>query len=473
MQACLARGRYDADRLAGRGTYVEPGSLTVVSNMGNHLLVGHDIRHVGEHPSERIYVEGPPTVLPALPPLALAEARRIDAFCSRLDWSSPEMGRLFAGFLVIAPVCGALPWRPHIWLNGPFGSGKSFALKNVLGRLLDGLSYQFGGSITEAGIRQDVGHDALPVLIDEAEAKDERSAQRIAAILELARSSAQSGGAAIVKGGVSGRASHFRVRSAFAFASIDVPIVQSADESRVVRLTLRGPDAHADSTERGKAFGVLKAELSEMVHANFGPRLFYRTRGILMTILQNSEAFGAAISAASGSGRLGDVLGPLVAGWYSLGSEKRVFQQDADRLVSGWTWLWAAMAKNKTLADHEAALAHLMQSFISLDHGVRRTVAELIDTVAFGGDMAEQADAALRRNGMRIDLSKGGRDLLICRNSGAIRALFHASQWSSAPAETIGQNPRASVTQDPVRFGGGIKQRAVKIDLNVEGYGSE
>ncbi|MBO9195695.1 hypothetical protein J5277_16435 [Rhizobium sp. 16-449-1b] len=477
VQSCMARGAYNANRLTGRGTYVEPGTLAVVTHLGSHLLVNDEPCSVTAQKSARIFIEGTPTELPDLPPLANGEARRIEALCSKLDWASPEMAKLFAGFLVIAPVCGALPWRPHVWINGPFESGKSFALKNVLGRLLAGISFSFGGSITEAGIRQDLGHDALPVLIDEAEAKDERAAQRLDAVLELARSSSQPGGAAIVKGGAAGKATHYRVQSAFAFASIDVPIRQSADESRIVRLTLRGPDEATDAVERGKAFGAIKAELADLVRANYGPRLFYRTRKLLLTILQNSDAFGAAIAARTGSGRLGDVLGPLVAGWFSLVSDKRVLPADAARKIDEWKWLSTAITKNKTQRDYEAALAHLMQSFIGLDHGYRRTVAELV-AMASAAEASESpeaasADAALRRNGIRVRKEGRSTHLLICRGSGAVKALFHGTQWSASPVETISQNPRATITDNPIRFGGGIKQRAISIDLNLEGYGDE
>jgi len=483
MQSCIGRGHYNPELVTGRGVYVEPRSLKVVAHLGDHLIVDGEQMGLSEFKTVRTIVETAPAELPFLPPLAAGEASRIAALCEKLDWASPEMGRLFAGWIVIAPVCGALPWRPHIWIEGPYESGKSFALNEVAGRLLHGVSLRFGGSVTEAGIRQELRDDTLPVLFDEAEAKDDRAAQRLDAVLELARSAAQKDGAAIVKGGAGGKATRWRVRSSFAFASIDVAVKQSADESRIVRLKLRGPDSGAKQHDRAARFAELRTDLAGLTSAHFGPRLFFRTLKNLHTILGNAESFSAAIAGATRSGRLGDVLGPLVAGWYSLRSDVRVLPGDAVRLLSEWKWLGTAISKNATTRDHDAALAHLMQSQVALDHGVRRTVAELIgsicaSTARIGGNdeaglVAEQADAALRRHGLRLDLQDGGRSLMLCRNAGAIKALFHGTQWATSPVDTIAQNPRATVTQNPVRFSHGIKQRAIKVDLIAEGYGDD
>lgn len=483
MQSCIRRGHFNPEFVTGRGVYIEPSNLKVVAHLGDRLIVDGEQFGLSEFKTVRTIIETDPTDLPFLPPLAAGEASRVAALCEKLDWASPEMGRLFAGWIVIAPVCGALPWRPHIWIEGPYESGKSFALNEVAGRLLRGVSLRFGGSVTEAGIRQELRDDTLPVLFDEAEAKDDRAAQRLDAILELARSAAQKDGAAIVKGGASGKATRWRVRSCFAFASIDVAIKQSADESRIVRLKLRGPDGGEKQQDRAARFAEFRDDLATLTSSHFGPRLFFRTLKNLHTILGNAESFSAAIAGATRSGRLGDVLGPLVAGWYSLRSDARVLPGDAVRLLSEWKWLGTAISKNATTRDHDAALAHLMQSQVALDHGVRRTVAELIAAVCAGtarvkgkaemDPVAEQADAALRRHGIRLDLQDGGRSLLLCRNAGAIKALFHGTQWTTSPVDTISQNPRAAVTQNPVRFGHGIKQRAVKIDLIAEGYGDD
>ena len=100
----------------------------------------------------------------------------------------------------MSPFCGALKWRPHIWLTGSAGTGKSWVFKNVVRRLLGETALAVQGETSEAGLRQTLGHDALPVVFDEADIDDRRSADRIQNILTLMRSASTDDGGLLLKG---------------------------------------------------------------------------------------------------------------------------------------------------------------------------------------------------------------------------------------------------------------------------------
>ena len=75
---------------------------------------------------------------------------------------------LLAGWVALAPTCGCLDWRPHIWLTGGAGTGKSL-IHRFISPLLHDMGVPVSGNTTEAGLRQTLKSDALPVVFDEAE----------------------------------------------------------------------------------------------------------------------------------------------------------------------------------------------------------------------------------------------------------------------------------------------------------------
>src|SRR3546814_12291625 len=103
--------------------------------------------------------------------------------------------RSLAGWIAIAVICGALNWRPHVWLTGSSGSGKSWLLDNVIRPLIGAIAVHCHSNSTEAGIRQTLATDARPVLFDEAESEDAKAQVRIQQVLELSRQSSSENGA--------------------------------------------------------------------------------------------------------------------------------------------------------------------------------------------------------------------------------------------------------------------------------------
>ena len=47
------------------------------------------------------------------------------AVYDRLPFENDIGAVALAGWTTLAPICGALQWRPHVWLTGASGSGPS------------------------------------------------------------------------------------------------------------------------------------------------------------------------------------------------------------------------------------------------------------------------------------------------------------------------------------------------------------
>src|SRR3546814_20584538 len=93
-------------------------------------------------------------------PLSDEEASRIIDICCRLRWEKPYGGWLLAGWIAIAVICGSLNWRPHVWLTGSSGSGKSWLLDNVIRPLIGSLADCCQSNSKESGLRHTLDNGA-------------------------------------------------------------------------------------------------------------------------------------------------------------------------------------------------------------------------------------------------------------------------------------------------------------------------
>ncbi|RWB40312.1 MAG: toprim domain-containing protein [Mesorhizobium sp.] len=471
LRQCENEGVFDPSRKVGRGVILD--KARVVAHIGDRLVVDGIETDLNLANSQWIYQKRAPIKVGSLTALSMLETKRLDALLAKLSWVAPEMGRLFGGWLAIAPICGALTFRPHVWITGERGSGKSTVMDAIAGRLLESTSIRVQGDTTEAGVRQALKDDLLPILFDEFEAKTDDDRRRISKIIGLARQAFSSNGAPIIKGGAGGDSVAYRVRSAFLFASIDKSMTLPADDSRIVTLELRGPDPNANEAARrlrADSFAQLQKEMDVLLADDFSERFFMRSISLVSVINKNAETFARAIAKKTGKQRLGDTLAAPLAGWLSLHHDKSISEEAAAERVESWKWLGEAIDRGHTHADHDAAMTHLMQSPLILDGGVRRTVGEMIAKVVDGDvDFAATYHQALLRHGLRVELPEepgAGAAILVSNTHPAIKAIFHGMPFHQA---TLKQHPAVKPNEKTVRFEGRDKVRCLRIDL--EAYG--
>lgn len=142
---------------------------------------------------------------------------------------------LFTGWMLAQLVQPIWSWRPHLWLTGSAGSGKTQLLS-----LLEGLSGPLamrreGKSLTEAGFRQDMGNDGVYAFIDEFEKSEHRDA-----LIEYLRSASRGG--TVVKGTTAQKPVHFFIRHMIMLASIEYSLARSAERSRFLIVELKKDD---------------------------------------------------------------------------------------------------------------------------------------------------------------------------------------------------------------------------------------
>ncbi len=164
-----AVGIFSADRIRGRGAWWDDGRS--ILHLGDRLLIDGTEQPISKASQSRFHYQRLASIdLHAdLQPLPDELGMELIDIASRFHWEVPASGLLLAGWIALAPICGAMQWRPHIWLTASAGSGKSAILDRFIGPLLESLALFPEGNTTEAFIRQQLRADAIPVIFDEAE----------------------------------------------------------------------------------------------------------------------------------------------------------------------------------------------------------------------------------------------------------------------------------------------------------------
>ena len=396
------RHLFDSSDIRGRGAWLDNGRA--VFHAGDYLLVDGRETAISAIKSRFIYPRGRRMTVDSIEPASNKDASKLIALCDGFKWRNPLDGKFLAGWLAVAPICGALEWRPHVWLNGPSGTGKTWIISNIVARLLSKTALFVNANTTEPGIRQQLGSDALPVVFDEAESEDREDQQRMKKILILARQASRESEGKIVKGTAGGFSQSFHVRSAFLFSSIGVSAVQRADMSRITPLELM---RRTDPTDYNVAWDAMVATWKATAANNdWCAALRARSLALAPTIAHNAIAFAAAAVPHLGQQRDADQIGALLAGAFSLTSRERVDAAFASEWCAKQDWsTWRATDAD---ADETRCLAHLLDALVMAElfsggPASRVSVGELIQIAADTQAMAQdKAERALLRHGMAI-----------------------------------------------------------------------
>jgi len=463
-----AVGIFNPDGLRGRGVWWDRGRC--VLHLGDRLVVDGQPQLITTplaskfHYQRTAALDGSGDVLP----LSDEEALTVLTIADRFRWDVPASAFLLAGWVTLAPICGALRWRPHVWLTGGAGSGKSAILDRYVSVLLGDMRLVLVGNSTEAGIRQSLRSDALPVVLDEAESNEKADQQRIQSILALARVASSESQAATVKGTPAGEVSRFQVRSMFLLASIATGLKQGADRRRFAQLTLRNP-AEIPQVERQAQWQALDRDLEQLITPEFGARLLSRTVSLLPVILRAVDVGTRVAATHFDSQALGDQYGTLLAGAWALQSSRVPTEAEVQGLIEGTDW--SSYRQSNELPDERRCLNRILQHQLRVeteDRVLTRSIGELVELVNSTNPLepvsSRHAEELLSRHGLRI----ADGVLLVSNTAEAISRILAETPWASSWSTILGRLPGAGPHGHPVRFrGAGSKARACAIPLQI------
>lgn len=463
MRMCEARGIYSAERERGRGAWYDEGRA--VFHLGDKLLVDGEPCAIADHRSRFIYTRQAPieSGVTATPATAVQSIEALRIF-EQLNWASPVHAKLMAGWTVLAPICGALSWRPHVWLTAQRGAGKTWIQDNIIGPLLGAGAMAVQGSTTEAGIRQRLKQDARPIVFDEAESENQGSQKRMQTVIELARQSSSDSSAEIVKGTVGGQGMAFRMRSMFMLGSVNVALSQAADESRFSVLTINAPNKTAEEINR---FDEFVKTVGNTLTDDFCASIRARAYELMPTIRENAKMLAKAVAEKLGSQRIGDQMGTLLAGAWLLESDHPLCMDRARQYIQQLDFSEAKEAEQ--VSDEENLLQKIVQTQIRFDtnnHGhLTRSIGEVIDCAIGRGGLGDvspqEANAILSRHGLQVD----GQSLIVANTHTELARILSVTPWASGWRRVLARLDGVKTTPNAVRFAG-AKSRAVIIPIH-------
>lgn len=465
IAACGRRGPFDpSSQLRGRGAWLgDDGEL--VLHCGDAVMSDGIEREPGPigrfiYPTQRAIARPWPK------PVAGGEhgpgAEAIELLAT-WNFGRPMIDpRLQLGWIGSAFIGGALDFRPHVWLRGSFGVGKSTLLAGVIGGLVDGLIVSSDASA--AGIWQKLGPASLPVAVDEMEAEQDNRRQN--AVAKLARQA--SSGGLVLRGGADHSEAEFIARSCFLFSSVLMPSLPPQDISRLCIIELGAPK------------GSMPPAIEPRRMRELGRQLFRRMVDGWPRLRDTLGVYRQALMAAGHSPRRADVLGSLLACADLLLHDGEPHGDFVAELVEQIE-LDALAGADDAGNDEEACLRHLLSLAIPIENSAsKKSVGLWIaaakryveDTGLKPHTDPEGAAGVLGRYGLKLEREGDGWYLAVASAHAELAKLFAGTHWAGRAGalgvwtQTLRRLPLARPSRRNLWFSGAsAKATLIPLDL--------
>lgn len=437
IQLSRDTGPFDSRKVRGTGVWIDDDRI--VLNMGSRLIVDRKETALTAIKSQYFYVQTVNRLGQLKAPLSTVECQPLITALSHLSWKDETSWMLLAGWLTLSRIAGALPIRPHVWITGGSGTGKSTVMEHLVANCLGNHSgwLYLQGSSTEAGLRQRVKSSSIPVIFDEFETTDEESSKRrLGGLVELMRNSWSSTRGSIVKGSAGGHSVEYQLSFSCLVSSIRIWLTNDADRSRFSILELQ---PHGSSPGQ---WAIVRESLRK-IDSEFGERLFARAAGMVPTILKSYESLQAAF-ASEVSQRYGQQVGMLMAGYFALLQDEPVSVELAERIAANMGEMTHAK-EDQAITDEEECLRTLLTTRFEVTQGFNR-VKNSLESILTNKDEIKHSE--LREYGIKIDREG---NLLIDQSHVEMKRIFKDTRWQN------------SWTTSLLRLTGAVKKASVRL----------
>lgn len=435
MKVCRRAGPFNPLRIRGRGIWLEGGK--VIINLGESV-----------ESSKFLYLcfES----IPLVEGLSF-DAERLQDHLRLYNWRNPQDAGLLFGWLAMAPICGALVWRPHAFIYGPARSGKT-TIHTVASVVLSPLAISADGQSTEAGIRQTLGPDSLPILLDEFESDQNGSTMRN--ILRIARS-ASSADTPVLKGTPEGKAMSFSLRTTFLFGAINPRGMSPADQSRISMFELL---MHENDRDVARRIAEDEAYFRSMGSA-------WCSHMIQLAHLVQPAADAIDLH-LSGDRRHRQNMSILIGAGFVALNGRIPTNEEARTLAAEYAPAVERHGQEAYRDDAQECLDHLLSYVVEgypLGHWLACLHGELLRR---GNDFAD-AERIVTGFGMRMSVEGDEVGLFVANGAPPMEDVFRGTQWAQRAWEKALRKLEGSFTpRHPVQFKVLGKKRGLGIPFS-------
>lgn len=454
IEQATKQGIFDhSTSVRGCGAWMDAGR--VILHCGDRLYVDGKETQIIDLKSKFIYVASARLIQPHKNPITNAEAIKLRELCEMPSWENKLSGSLLAGWLVVAPICAALDWRPHIWVTGQAESGKSTIMDKIIQPALGSYALRLDGGTTEPAIRSMMRYDARPIIYDEAEGEGKAKTimQGVMSTVRLASS-----GGTVKKFGQDAFTARFMV----CFSAIRPPITEFADETRISMLKLK----QNRSASAAEDYRKLLVAISETITPDFAERMLSRIILNMPALLENIKTFRKAATVVIKGARASDQIAPMLAGLFFLHGTGVISQAKAEEFIRAQDWSFHTAIAEDT--DPTRCVQHFCSHLVrySPTNGTQIdvSIADLIDS-CYG----KNNDIGI--NWARKTLQGFG---VVCKDDGIaianrgeqLEKIFRGTPWSVGWKSAF-ESIEGHVKMEKTHFSSGNRQRGTKIPLSV------
>jgi|GEM_PF-2482526 len=417
---------FDASRVRARGVWPDTTGGWVYNAGASCWFIpadGGKVEQIDHVRGDYVYSAGVALPSPADIPLSDEEGLSLVRLMRRA-WVMPGADKIMAGWVVAGLLPRVLELSPHVWINAPADTGKTF-FQSDLAALLGPFAKNQEGVPTDAGVRQDIDGDALPMMIDEVEPGDsEKGQKKINALLDLMRS-ASYGKNPIKKGSPDGTARAWYVKCSFALFSVANQIYRDSDSSRCLVLDL----CVKDKKEREMIWAGQKAGRDLVQTPGFHGRLMARLLACLPVLQKNIAALRDYLGKADNvATRRIAIFSTLFSCYYALISRERVSQKAMQEAA---TLMLAYGEQEEKESDFTRCLAVLLGHVVRV-RGQEMTVADACRVLFTGtdADTMSSCELSLGAAGLRW-LDGQNAALQVDTLEDKMRRIYTGTQWSN------------------------------------------
>ena len=440
MQKCREVGPFIASKVRGCGIWRE--GPNIIQNLRGEIPTSDSNTYIRFES------------LPTFKTETTVSAKEILEGFSLLNWAYPSYAMLLLGWATIAPICGALKWRPHIFINGPKNTGKSTIIRGLVD-LLTPMVISVDGTSSEAGIRQLIGPDSRPVILDEFES--DRNIGRMKSVLKLARSASSAQGP-IARGTPEGKALQFQLHTTFCFGAI-IPIPgTSADASRIVELELN--QHNNDQVAKSKIDEFL-SYLS--ITSGAWP---HQMINIVDIVVESINLFEKAMPAGDLRNNI-NIATLLGAAFVSL-NERIPTKEEALKWINDHSSIIVHLAQAHEEDDSQDCLNHLLYSKWK-DAPIGDLIMRSSDKIAFMNSTYEDERPEKTLASIGINVTDDG--ILVANKHPELNKIYANTIWADGAWKVALRRLLGAANTDKTRsrFSGGHQVRCTFIPNNIIG----